>query len=198
MVALGRGKMSQELEWRRTLALAAVTQKHDRVSEIATGAGQICGSKGNVRRSESRQERFTAPRIAVPIPGREGGVDIRLRADPIADDLPQHGPDGQCHRELARLQRRNHRVVELDGSPRVAFSDGDACRVLAGDDLERRVLQLQRYGERLVDGPSGVGDARPVILVMTDGKDSGMIGFRQPFVSQAEVIDQVLRDLPAT
>ena len=38
------------------------------------------------------------------------------------------------------------------------------------------------------------GDARPVILVMTDGKDSGLIGFRGPFVSQAEVIDRARRE----
>ena len=38
------------------------------------------------------------------------------------------------------------------------------------------------------------GDARPVILVMTDGKDSGPIGFRGPFVSQAEVIDRARRE----
>jgi Ca-activated chloride channel family protein len=40
----------------------------------------------------------------------------------------------------------------------------------------------------------GEGDARPVILVMTDGKDSGPIGFRQPFVSQAEVIDRARKE----
>ena len=37
------------------------------------------------------------------------------------------------------------------------------------------------------------GDAReprPVILVLSDGKDSGPMGFRQPFVSQAQVIDR--------
>jgi len=33
-------------------------------------------------------------------------------------------------------------------------------------------------------------DARRVILVLSDGKDSGPLGFRQRFVSQAEVIDR--------
>ena len=32
-------------------------------------------------------------------------------------------------------------------------------------------------------------DGRPVVLVMSDGKDSGPIGFREKYVSQAEVID---------
>jgi len=38
------------------------------------------------------------------------------------------------------------------------------------------------------------GDARPVILVLSDGKDSGFTGFRQPFVSQAEIIDRARRE----
>jgi Ca-activated chloride channel family protein len=33
-------------------------------------------------------------------------------------------------------------------------------------------------------------ETRPVILVLSDGKDTGPTGFRQPFVSQAEVIDR--------
>jgi VWFA-related protein len=33
-------------------------------------------------------------------------------------------------------------------------------------------------------------DGRPVILVLSDGKDSGPLGFRQKFVSQVEVIDR--------
>jgi Ca-activated chloride channel family protein len=33
-------------------------------------------------------------------------------------------------------------------------------------------------------------DERPVILVLSDGKDSGPIGFRQKFVSQVEVIER--------
>jgi VWFA-related protein len=34
------------------------------------------------------------------------------------------------------------------------------------------------------------GEARRVILVLSDGKDSGPLGFRQRYVSQAEVIDR--------
>ena len=33
-------------------------------------------------------------------------------------------------------------------------------------------------------------DARPVVLVLSDGKDSGPVGFRQRFVSQVEVIER--------
>jgi Ca-activated chloride channel family protein len=38
------------------------------------------------------------------------------------------------------------------------------------------------------------GDERPVVLVLSDGKDSGPIDFRQPVASQAEVIDRARRE----
>jgi Ca-activated chloride channel homolog len=38
------------------------------------------------------------------------------------------------------------------------------------------------------------GDQRRVVLVLSDGKDSGPIGFRQAVASQAEVIDRALRE----
>jgi VWFA-related protein len=38
------------------------------------------------------------------------------------------------------------------------------------------------------------GDERPVILVLSDGKDSGPTGFRQRYVSQVEVIERARRE----
>ena len=38
------------------------------------------------------------------------------------------------------------------------------------------------------------GEARPVILVLSDGKDSGPISFRERYVSQVEIIDRARRD----
>ena len=38
------------------------------------------------------------------------------------------------------------------------------------------------------------GDQRRVVLVLSDGKDSGPIGFRQPVASQAGVIDRARRE----
>jgi Ca-activated chloride channel family protein len=38
------------------------------------------------------------------------------------------------------------------------------------------------------------GDARRVILVLSDGKDSGPISFRERYVSQGEIIDRARRD----
>lgn len=37
-------------------------------------------------------------------------------------------------------------------------------------------------------------EGRPVILVLSDGKDSGPISFREPFISQAEIIDRARRE----
>ena len=38
------------------------------------------------------------------------------------------------------------------------------------------------------------GEERPVILILSDGKDSGPIGFRQRYVSQVEVIERARRE----
>ena len=38
------------------------------------------------------------------------------------------------------------------------------------------------------------GETRPVILVLSDGKDSGPLGFREHYVSQGEVIDRARRE----
>src|SRR5512144_1813768 len=53
---------------------------------------------------------------------------------------------------------------------------------------------LWRALDQAMDALKGDAEERPVILVLTDGKDSGMIGFRQPFVSQAEIIDRARRE----
>ena len=49
---------------------------------------------------------------------------------------------------------------------------------------------LWRAVDEALDAFKGEDEARPVILLLSDGKDSGPIGFRQRFVSQAEVIDR--------
>jgi Ca-activated chloride channel homolog len=49
---------------------------------------------------------------------------------------------------------------------------------------------LWRALEQAMDAFSGDDDRRKVILVLSDGKDSGPIGFRQPPSSQADVIDR--------
>ncbi len=49
---------------------------------------------------------------------------------------------------------------------------------------------LWRAIDEAIDKFDDDGEGRSVILVLSDGKDSGPIGFRQPFISQAEVIDR--------
>jgi Ca-activated chloride channel family protein len=53
---------------------------------------------------------------------------------------------------------------------------------------------LWRAFDKALDAFHGESDVRPVILVLSDGKDSGVVGFRQPFVSQAEIIDRARRE----
>jgi len=53
---------------------------------------------------------------------------------------------------------------------------------------------LWRAFDEALNTFKGEETARPVILVLSDGKDSGPTGFRQPIVSQAEIIDRARRE----
>ena len=53
---------------------------------------------------------------------------------------------------------------------------------------------LWRAIDEALDAFGKEGEERPVVLVLSDGKDSGPIGFRQRFVSQVEVIDRARND----
>lgn len=53
---------------------------------------------------------------------------------------------------------------------------------------------LWRAVDEAVNAFGDERDERRVVLVLSDGKDSGPIGFRQRFVSQAEVIDRARDD----
>ena len=53
---------------------------------------------------------------------------------------------------------------------------------------------LWRALDEALDAFGGEGEERRVILVLSDGKDSGPISFRQRYVSQAEVIDRARDD----
>lgn len=57
------------------------------------------------------------------------------------------------------------------------------------DDTDQRAAD--RADQRIADRK---GEERPVILVLSDGKDSGPIGFRQRYVSQVEVIERARRE----
>jgi VWFA-related protein len=49
---------------------------------------------------------------------------------------------------------------------------------------------LWRAIDEALDAFGEVGDVRRVVLVLSDGKDSGPISFRRRYISQAEVIDR--------
>ena len=49
---------------------------------------------------------------------------------------------------------------------------------------------LWRAVDEAMDIFDGQGEERPVILVLSDGKDSGPISFRQRFVSQVQIVDR--------
>ena len=53
---------------------------------------------------------------------------------------------------------------------------------------------LWRALDQAMDAFGDEGDERRVVLVLSDGKDSGPIDFRQPVASQAEVIDRARRE----
>jgi Ca-activated chloride channel homolog len=53
---------------------------------------------------------------------------------------------------------------------------------------------LWRAVDEAIEAFGDEGEERRVVLVLSDGKDSGPIGFRQRYVSQVEVIDRARRD----
>jgi Ca-activated chloride channel family protein len=53
---------------------------------------------------------------------------------------------------------------------------------------------LWRAIDKAINAFAGGGDERPVILVLSDGKDTGPASFREPVVSQAQVIDRAQRE----
>lgn len=67
------------------------------------------------------------------------------------------------------------------------------------DALPREILPqaptpLWRAIDQAIGAFNDEGDERPVILVLSDGKDSGQIDFRTRSTSQAQVIDRARRD----
>jgi Ca-activated chloride channel family protein len=53
---------------------------------------------------------------------------------------------------------------------------------------------LWRAVDEAMDGFGAEREVRPVVLVLSDGKDSGPTGFRQRYVSQAEIVDRARRE----
>jgi len=69
--------------------------------------------------------------------------------------------------------------------------DPDQLRAALPETIARDApTPLWRAVEEAIDAFGGRGDARNVILVLSDGKDSGPIGFTTRFFSQAQVIER--------
>jgi Ca-activated chloride channel homolog len=69
--------------------------------------------------------------------------------------------------------------------------DPDELRTALPNGIEANApTPLWRAVDTALNGFGDEGAPRPVILVLSDGKDSGPIGFRERFVSQADVIDR--------
>jgi Ca-activated chloride channel family protein len=83
---------------------------------------------------------------------------------------------------------------EIVISPSFTRNPGELRRALPDMIAPDAPTPLWRALDEAMDTFGSEGDARRVILVLSDGKDSGPISFRQRAVSQAEVIDRARDD----
>ena len=90
--------------------------------------------------------------------------------------------------DVARVGTFGHEVVISPSAFTRDSTDLQAAlpRMIAAD----APTPLWRGIDEALDGFGAETDARSVILVLSDGKDSGPTGFRQHFFSQAEIIDR--------
>jgi Ca-activated chloride channel homolog len=83
---------------------------------------------------------------------------------------------------------------EIAISPSFTRDPGEIRAALPAAIRPDAPTPLWRALEQAVAGFKDEGDERPVILVLSDGKDSGQIDFRQRPASQGEVIERAQRD----
>jgi Ca-activated chloride channel homolog len=95
--------------------------------------------------------------------------------------------------DVARVGTFGHAIAI---SPSFTHDAGTLRRALPDRVAPDAPTPLWRaIGEALeAFGGEGGSEARRVILVLSDGKDSGPISFRERYVSQGEVIDRARRD----
>ena len=75
-------------------------------------------------------------------------------------------------------------------SPAFTRDPGELRRALPTSIAPDAPTPLWRATDEAMEKFTDDGEGRPVILVLSDGKDSGPTGFNQRYVSQAEVIDR--------
>ena len=93
--------------------------------------------------------------------------------------------------DVVRLGTFGQQVVI---SPSFTHDLGELRRALPDAIAPDAPTPLWRSLDEALNAFKGEREPRPVILVLSDGKDSGPTGFRQPFVSQAEIIDRARRE----
>jgi Ca-activated chloride channel family protein len=95
-------------------------------------------------------------------------------------------------KDLVRIGSFGH---EITISPTFTRNAGELRAALPNDIAPDAPTPLWRAVDQALDALGGESDeTRPVVLVLSDGKDSGPISFRQKNVSQAEVIDRARRE----
>jgi Ca-activated chloride channel homolog len=93
--------------------------------------------------------------------------------------------------DLARVGTFGHDITISPGFTRDA---GDLARALPASIAADAPTPLWRALDEALDAFGEQREARTVILVLSDGKDSGPIGFSQRFYSQAQIIDRARRE----
>jgi Ca-activated chloride channel homolog len=83
---------------------------------------------------------------------------------------------------------------DIDISPAFTRDPDELRRALPAEIPPDAPTPLWRAIDEALDAFKSEGDARPVILVLSDGKDSVPFGFKQRMVSQAEIIDRARRE----
>ncbi len=83
---------------------------------------------------------------------------------------------------------------EITISPSFTHDPGELEAALPRMIAPDAPTPLWRAIDEALDAFGDADERRAVILVLSDGKDSGPVGFRQRFVSQAEVIERARRE----
>ena len=93
--------------------------------------------------------------------------------------------------DLVRVGTFGHDIVI---SPAFTRDREELRRALPDAIAPDAPTPLWRAFDEALNAFKGEGEARPVILVLSDGKDSGQIGFGRRIVSQAEIVDRARRE----
>jgi len=93
--------------------------------------------------------------------------------------------------DVARVGAFGH---DITISPSFTHDRGELESALPGTIAPDAPTPLWRAIDQALDAFGSADDRRSVILVLSDGKDSGPVSFRQRPVSQAEVIDRARRE----